>query len=55
MSFGLTYIYIIIIIHFIEGKSIIKNLIEYIGYLFLFLKEEFPKQYNINILKTPKV
>ena len=44
-----------IIIHIIEGKSIIENLIGYIsGYLFLFLKEEFPKQKNINILKTPK-
>ncbi len=44
-----------IIIHIIEGKSIIENLIGYIsGYIFLFLKEEFPKQYNINILKTPK-
>ena len=44
-----------IIIHIIEGKSIIENLIGYVsGYLFLFLKEEFPKQKNINILKTPK-
>jgi len=44
-----------IIIHIIEGISIIENLIGYAsGYLFLLLKEEFPKKKKINILKTPK-